>query len=391
MTVESAPKTLSPTEVGEKVASLSREKEPSALREQVNDLLTKNGFLHNAKGSKEVATLLEQSQVLPKLILIEFGEANEITKEALQQKLGNSQNAFEELAAQSLLDRFDSVNGINARLNKGTDNSPNSIDATELRTYGSQEKTDDTSRTTGSKQTTETPQTTGNVQARKEVWGERGREFEIATDGSANYTVKKNDSLWAIASDILAKRRSLQPGERPKLRDIQSVIEEIVTANPEIKNKDLIHPSQVLKLPAENSRTEKPNTTTTDTVPPKTTDTTPPPNSDTVAPPTRDTVPPKTTDTSPPSNSETVAPPTADTTKQPERRTEGMLAGGKTCKIEYDESGKVSKVTMDEGGALISRSGKWYQLYDANNSIRRDDIKDITVDQTTGAVVVQTA
>lgn len=382
MTVESAPKTLSPTEVGEKVERLSREKEPSALREQVNDLLTKNGFLHNAKGNKDVATVLEQSKVLPKVILIEFAEAKEITKEALQQKLANSKNAFEELATQSLLDRFDAVNGINAKLNKSTDSSPNSIDATELKTYGL-EKTTDNAPTGDTTQTGDTTKTTGNAQPKKEVWGERGREFEIAADGSAKYTVKEKDSLWAIASDILAKRQNLQAGEHPKMANIQSVIEEIVNANPEIKNKDLIHPSQVLKLPAENTQTEK-----TNTAPPKSTDTATPPKSDTVEPPTSDTVSSKTTDTAPP-NSATVQPPT-DTSKQPEHKTEGMLASGKTCKIEYDASGKVSKVIMDEGGALICSSGKWYQHYDSNNSIRRDDIKDITVDQTTGAVIVHT-
>lgn len=386
MAVDSVPETLSPKEVGEKVASLSREKkEPSALREQVNELLTKNGLFHNATANKDVAKVLEQSQVLPRVILIEFGSEKEITKEALEQKLANSQNAFEEFAAQSLLDRFDSVNGINARLNKGADNNPVSIDATELNTYASQGETTQTT-TDGNTQTTD-----GNIEKKKEVWGERGREFGVAADGSAEYTVKPKDTLWAIASDALAKRQNLKPGEQPKIPDILAMIDEIAKANPEIKNRDLIHPSQVVKIPAEskganNSQSES-SKDSKDSTTNESKDTTGEGDENKSSSDGDQSGTTKTDTKSDAKND----PPTNDANQQPERKTKGQLADGKTCEIGYDENGKVSKVIMDEGGALIRKNDKWYQYYDANNSVPREDIKDVTIDQATGVVTVHTA
>ena len=75
-----------------------------------------------------------------------------------------------------------------------------------------------------------------------EKWG--NRDFDVRSDGSAEYEVKKGDNLWSITKDTLAERL----GRKPTQTEINDSYRQIAEAN-DIKNANKLQIGQKLMIP----------------------------------------------------------------------------------------------------------------------------------------------
>ena len=76
----------------------------------------------------------------------------------------------------------------------------------------------------------------------KEKWG--NRDFDVRSDGTAEYEVKKGDNLWKITKDTLSERL----GRKPTQDEINDSYKQIAEAN-DIKNANRLSVGQKLIIP----------------------------------------------------------------------------------------------------------------------------------------------
>lgn len=79
-----------------------------------------------------------------------------------------------------------------------------------------------------------------------ERWG--SRDFAVHEDGTADYTVKRGDTLWEISKDVLRERHKDEPGYRPTREEIEQQVDEIARHN-HIEDPDRIDVGQRLEIP----------------------------------------------------------------------------------------------------------------------------------------------
>ncbi len=76
--------------------------------------------------------------------------------------------------------------------------------------------------------------------------GAKGREAKVYPDGSADYTVAKNDNLWSISRDVLAERSNRPPTQN----EIGNFVHDVAVANHIENNPGSIKPGDVIHIPA---------------------------------------------------------------------------------------------------------------------------------------------
>jgi YD repeat-containing protein len=84
---------------------------------------------------------------------------------------------------------------------------------------------------------------------RKEQWGEEknDREFVVQDDGSAKHSVKKHETVWGVAKDVLREKL----GREPNNKEVAEEVKKLADAS-DIKNPDIVHPGQEIVVPTDD-------------------------------------------------------------------------------------------------------------------------------------------